>query len=91
MFSKKVSVSSGVSQFDNLLGGLYIGDNVIWYDDAGSLASLFCLNFIRESQARRKAIIYVSFDRSPRALIEELGPMAENQHLTLLDCFTWLR
>ncbi len=77
MYSKKITVSSGVSQFDNLLGGLYIGDNVIWYDDAGSLASLFCLNFIRESQEQRKAIIYVSSDRSFRALIEELGPMAE--------------
>ncbi len=89
MYSKKISVSSGVSQFDNLLGGLFIGDNVIWYDDAGSLASLFCLNFIRESRQQRKAIIYVSFDRSPRTVIEELGPLAEGQHLTLLDCFTY--
>ena len=89
MYSKKISVSSGVSQFDSLLGGLYIGDNVIWYDDAGSLATLFCMNFIRESQQQHKAIIYVSFDRSPRALIEELGPMAEDQNLTLLDCFTY--
>jgi len=89
MYSKKVSVSSGVSQFDNLLGGLLIGDNVIWYDDAGSLASLFCLNFIRESKEQRKAIIYVSFDRSPKTVIEELGPLAENPQLTLLDCFTY--
>ena len=89
MYSKKISVSSGVSQFDNLLGGLHIGDNVIWYDDAGSLAAMFCLNFVRESLEQHKAIIYVSFDRSPRALIEELGPMAEDQHLTLLDCFTY--
>jgi transcriptional regulator with XRE-family HTH domain/KaiC/GvpD/RAD55 family RecA-like ATPase len=89
MYSKKISVSSGVSQFDNLLGGLLIGDNVIWYDDAGSLASLFYLNFIRESQQQQKAIIYVSFDRSPRALIEELGPLAEGRHLTILDCFTY--
>ncbi len=89
MYSRKESVSSGISQFDSLLGGLHIGDNVIWYDDAGSLASLFCLNFIRESQTQGKAIIYVSFDRSPRTLIEELGPMAENQHLTILDCFTY--
>lgn len=89
MYSQKASVSSGVSQFDNLLGGLLIGDNVIWYDDAGSLASLFCLNFIRESQEQRKAIIYVSFDRSPKNVIEELGPLAENEQLTLLDCFTY--
>ena len=28
MYSKKIRVSSGVSQLDRLLGGLYIGDNV---------------------------------------------------------------
>ena len=56
MFKKQIRVSSGVSQLDRQLGGLFIGDNVVWYDDAGSLASLFCLNFIRESQQQRKEI-----------------------------------
>ncbi|MDY6823733.1 MAG: helix-turn-helix domain-containing protein [Thermodesulfobacteriota bacterium] len=88
MFIRKKHVSSGVRQLDQLLGGLFIGDNVILYDDAGSLASVFCLNFIQESQARNKPIIYVSFDCSPKSLLEKLGPLAENQHLTILDCFT---
>jgi transcriptional regulator with XRE-family HTH domain/KaiC/GvpD/RAD55 family RecA-like ATPase len=88
MFKKKIRVSSGVSQLDRQLGGLYIGDNVVWYDDAGSLASTFSLNFIQESQHRNKPLIYITFDRSPRALLEDLGPLAENQHLTILDCFT---
>ena len=88
MFKKKIRVSSGVSQLDRQLGGLYIGDNVVWYDDAGSLASTFSLNFIRESQHHNKPLIYISFDRSPRTLLEDLGPLAENQHLTILDCFT---
>ena len=47
-------VASGVSQLDRLLGGLYIGDNVVWHDDAGSLASVFCLNFIQASQAQNR-------------------------------------
>jgi transcriptional regulator with XRE-family HTH domain/KaiC/GvpD/RAD55 family RecA-like ATPase len=88
MFSKKDRVSSGVSQLDNLLGGLFIGDNVIWYDVAGSLASAFCMNFIQASQAEKKPFIYVSFDRSPKNLLEKLGPLAENPYLTILDCFT---
>ena len=46
MFKEKIRVSSGVSQLDRQLGGLFIGDNVVWYDDAGSLASIFSLNFI---------------------------------------------
>ena len=86
--TERMRVASGVSQLDRLLGGLYIGDNVVWHDDAGSLAYLFCMNFIQASQAQNRPLIYVSFDRSPRNLLEMLGPLAESQYLTILDCFT---
>ena len=89
METEKLRVSSGVSNLDRLLGGLFIGDNVVWHDDAGSLASVFCLNFIQTSQAQSKPMIYVSFDRSPKNLCDMLGPLSENPHLTILDCFTY--
>ncbi|UCE82124.1 MAG: helix-turn-helix domain-containing protein [Deltaproteobacteria bacterium] len=82
-------VASGVSQLDRLLGGLFIGDNVVWHDDAGSLASVFCLNFIQASQAQERPLIYVSFDRSPKNLLDKLGALSENPSLTILDCFTY--
>ena len=85
----KLRVASGVSQLDRLLGGLFIGDNVVWHDDAGSLASVFCLNFIQMSTSQEKPLIYVSFDRSPRNLLEKLGPLAESPYMTILDCFTY--
>jgi len=81
-------VTSGVGQLDKLLDGLYIGDNVVWHDDAGSLAFPFCLNFIQTSQSQGRPLIYVSFDRSPKNLLEMLGPLSENPMLTILDCFT---
>jgi len=87
--SSKQRITSGVGRLDRLLGGLFIGDNVVWHDDAGSLAAVFCLSFIQASQAEDKPIIYVSFDRSPRNLLEKLGPLAEYPGLTILDCFTW--
>ena len=83
-----LKVSSGVGQLDELLGGLYIGDNVVWYDDAGSLASVFCKNFIHASRLRGKDLIYVSFDRSPKNLLDHLGPLADYPQMTVLDCFT---
>ncbi|MDX2488842.1 MAG: hypothetical protein QNK41_00080 [Desulfosarcina sp.] len=55
MFKKKLRVSSGVSQLDRELGGLFIGDNVVWYDNAGSLASIFSLNFIQVIPAPEQA------------------------------------
>lgn len=85
----RLRVSSGVSQLDRLLGGLYIGDNVVWLDDAGSLASVFCLNFVQASQSVARPLIYVTFDRSPKNLLEKLGPLAQSKDLTILDCFTY--
>ncbi len=86
--SERLRVTSGVSQLDRLLGGLFIGDNVVWLDDSGSLASVYCLNFIQASQLQDKPIIYITFDRSPRNLLEKLGPLAEDSSLTIMDCFT---
>ncbi len=80
--------STGIGQLDNLLGGLYIGDNVVWLDSNGSLAHLFCLNLIRKSRDQERPLIYVDFDRSPRNLLDKLGDLAHNPHLIILDCFT---
>ncbi len=88
MDAEKKYISTGVRQLDQILEGLLIGDNVVWYDDAGSLASVFCMNFLQVSAAEGKSFIYVSFDRSPRNLLDKLGPLGENEKLTILDCFT---
>ena len=87
--SANVKVASGVDHLDSILEGLFIGDNVVWYDDAGSLASVFCLNFIRISQVQKKPLIYVTFDRSPKNLLEKLGPLSQYPALVILDCFTF--
>lgn len=89
MAPDEMRVTSGVSQLDHLLDGLRIGDNVVWYDDAGSLAPVFYLNFIKASQADKKPIIYLNFDRSIKSLLEQLGKLADYKHLTILDCFSF--
>jgi transcriptional regulator with XRE-family HTH domain len=81
-------ITSGVDQLDDLLGGLLIGDNVVWHDDSGSLASPFYLKFLQSCHEQRKPTIYVTFDRSPRNLLDKLGALADNPSLTVLDCFT---
>jgi transcriptional regulator with XRE-family HTH domain/KaiC/GvpD/RAD55 family RecA-like ATPase len=86
---KPTIIPSGVPAFDRHIGGLAVGDNVIWYDDAGSLADAFYLGLLRESLARALPVIYVSFDRSVKNLLEKLGPLAASPHLTVLDCFTF--
>jgi len=86
--TKKKRVSSGIPELDRLMGELYIGDNVLWYEDSGNFSSAFCLNFIKETLIRNRPLIYVTFDRSPKNLVSFLGSQAESQNLTILDCFT---
>lgn len=88
MATGRTAVTSGIPHLDRILGELYIGDNVVWYDDAGNLAYAFCLNLLRTSWAQKKHLIYVSFDRSPKNLLDKLGEMAQTPLLTVLDCFT---
>lgn len=89
MEKKREKISSGVRHLDRILDRLHIGDNVIWYDDAGSLAPEFCLKFLESSQLENKPTIYVSFDRSPKNLLDRLGKLSKNRLLTVLDCFTY--
>ena len=79
--TEKIQVASGVKQLDHLLGGLRIGDNVVWYDNAGSLAPIFYLNFIKASQTDKKAIIYINFDHSIKTLMERLGDPTVSDYL----------
>jgi len=89
--SEQLRVTSGVSELDRLLGGLFIGDNVIWHDDAGSLAQIFCQNFIQASQAQGRPLIYVSFDRSPKNLTDLLGPLAESEGLVRIFFYSFIK
>ena len=84
----RTRMTSGVEALDRVLDGLYIGDNVVWHDDAGSLAAPFCHQFLSASVEEDKPIIYACFDRSPKTVIERLGPLADYEGLTILDCFT---
>jgi transcriptional regulator with XRE-family HTH domain len=84
----KSRISSGVSSLDCLIEGFSIGDNVVWEVDAGTSSSAFIRNFI--SQARRDAqkIIYVSFNRSPQTVLNDLSAILSFEYFTLIDCFT---
>ena len=63
----------------------------MWYGRImpGSLAWVFSYNFVQASLKAGKPVIYVTFDRSPRVVLERLGKIADSPHLTIVDCFTW--
>lgn len=81
-------LTTGITALDDHLGNLFIGDNVIWYDVAGSLAQPFAHQLATACRSQGHPLIYVCFDRSPKTLIADLGPLAKEANLTIVDCFT---
>ena len=41
MAGKTKGISTGIKDLDRVLDGLYIGDNVVWHDDAGAWLTPF--------------------------------------------------
>lgn len=82
------NVSSGINYLDKLIGGFQIGDNVIWQVEPGTFDDLFYISFIKVSLRDRKKVIFVSFNNSPKTVLQKLGSCSNNKNVTLLDCFT---
>lgn len=81
-------ISSGVKSLDNLIDSLYIGDNVVWEVDSGTLYSKFVNNFIKQSSKDSQKIIYISFNRSPQSILNSVRNSLVLEHFVLIDCFT---
>jgi transcriptional regulator with XRE-family HTH domain/KaiC/GvpD/RAD55 family RecA-like ATPase len=81
-------ISSGISGLDLLIDSFYIGDNVVWEVDAGTSYDAFVLQFIKQSFLDKQKIIYVSFNRSPLSIVNELRDFLCPEYFILIDCFT---
>lgn len=82
------SISSGIKSLDDLIHSLSIGDNVVWEVDAGTSYDVFVKNFIRRSFEDAQKVIYVSFNKSPQSILNEIGDSMRPDQFALIDCFT---
>jgi transcriptional regulator with XRE-family HTH domain len=81
-------ISSGVTSLDTLIDGFSIGDNVVWEVEAGTAYTTFIRNFISRSFEEAQKVIYISFNRSPQTVLNDLAAILSPEHFTLIDCFT---
>lgn len=81
-------ISSGIPTLDSLIDSFHVGDNVVWELEAGTSFSVFIGSFLAQSFRDRQNVIYVSFNRSPQTILNDLGVIASPEHFTLIDCFT---
>jgi transcriptional regulator with XRE-family HTH domain len=81
-------ISSGIRDLDVLIDSLYIGDNVVWEVEAGTLSPVFIENFVKKAFSEDKNVIYISFNKSPSSILQQIGEIHHVEHFILIDCFT---
>jgi len=81
-------IYSGIADLDSLIDSLYVGDNVVWEVEAGTAPEIFVLNFLRQSLSEDRNVIYVSFNKSPQTVLQNMGKIGARGTFILLDCFT---
>jgi transcriptional regulator with XRE-family HTH domain len=81
-------IKSGITDLDNLIDSLYVGDNVVWEIEAGTSPELFVSNFIGQSFSESRDVIYISFNKSPHTILQMIGAVPSREKFVLLDCFT---
>lgn len=67
-------VPSGVPDLDDLLGGLLLGDNVVWVIDEAAVVRVLEDALLAEVTARGEGCFYVTAAPEPAKLHDRLGP-----------------
>lgn len=80
--------TSGLKELDTLLGGVKLGDNLVWEIDSGVPVQFFVSHYLQDATRGASKAVFVSFNASPQTIIDRLDPHVSLSNLVLVDCFT---
>lgn len=80
--------TTGVKELDKLIGGVHLGDNLVWEIDSGVPVQFFISKYLRNSPDDASKAVFVSFNASPQTVLDRLGKLKSMKNLVLVDCFT---
>jgi len=84
----ELSLTTGIKEIDNLVGGILPGDNVVWEIDSGAPVDPFLSGFLAASDTGSATITYVSFNRSPQTITHAYGAGLSQGGFQIIDCFS---
>jgi transcriptional regulator with XRE-family HTH domain len=79
--------STGIDALDELLGGLGVGDNVVWQAPDPADSEPFVEAFLATAHGD-KPLTYLSFRLPPAAVLDRFGRVWDSDRFTLLDGWT---
>jgi len=83
-------ISCGIPYLDKIMGGYFLGDNVVWVLEPGTYFDIFLENFLTTKTEKDEfTIIYVTFDFPPQKILARYGNLINSQNFILIDAFTF--
>lgn len=82
-------VKSGIPSLDRIIGGIQIGDNLVWHMESGSFVEVFQSNFLKTSRREGRPVVIVGLNASPKTILGRFGSAFNHPDVTLVDGFTW--
>ena len=85
----KECYSSGIQYLDDLMGGIQLGDNVVWVLEPGTYFDYFLEFFLTTSDNDHLHNIYISFDFPPQKVYSRYKDYFDRGDFILIDAFTF--
>ena len=82
-------ISCGILYLDKIMGGYFLGDNVVWVLEPGTYFDVFLENFLADKEGEQFEIIYVTFDFPPQKILNRYANLLNAQNFILIDAFTF--
>jgi len=80
--------TTGMEEVDRLIGGVLLGDNIVWEVDSGAPIDKFVSRYISACQTGKTSVVYVSFNQSPLTISQAYGNLMSEGQFTIVDCFS---
>jgi transcriptional regulator with XRE-family HTH domain len=81
-------ISTGIKYLDRIIGGINLGDNLVWQIANAVPIEHFLKSFFNKSNDFQNTIIYVNFNYSPHTICKRFDDIFKNHNFLLVDAFT---
>lgn len=77
-----------MEEVDRLIGGVLLGDNIVWEVDSGAPIDKFVSSYVSACEAEGAPVVYISFNRSPQTIVNAYGGLMSDGQFNIIDCFS---
>ena len=85
----KTAYSSGIEYLDSIMGGILLGDNVVWVLESGTYFDYFLEFFLTAKDSSAFQNIFISFDFPPQKIYARYKDYFDRGEFILVDAFTF--